>query len=206
MNDPKRPSDLPNSGFTTGDLRKQAEDAVRRLRNRESPAPGMPQGTTDLDPSLPSESLESTTNDLADAASAALQQVAPVSAAIPMSVPTGTQDFSDAMILRFDVAEGTAPLMVERILPEMVMGRSDTATNYTPEVDLTRYGAYRLGLSRRHAILRRQGASLYLMDLGGRNGTALNGHRLEANQSCLISSGDEITLGNLKMRVTFQTR
>lgn len=202
MTEPKRPPE-PNSGsqggYTSNDLRRHAEDALRRLREKNAlpPSPVRPEAET-LD--MPG----STTHDLGREAQKAMQQASPLT---PMTnVPNGTQEFTDAMVLRFDVSEAPSPLIVETITPEMVMGRSDTATAYTPEIDLTRYGAYRLGLSRRHAIIRRQGNLLYLMDLGGRNGTALNGHRLDANQNCLLSSGDEITLGNLRMRMTYQKR
>jgi len=148
-----------------------------------------------------------TTHDLGREAQKAMQQSHLPAPLIPMTnVPNGTQEFTDTMVLRFDISEATAPLVVDNITAEMVFGRSDSATAYVPEIDLTRYGAYRLGLSRRHAVLRRQGNMLYLTDMGGRNGTALNGHRLEANQNCLLSSGDEITLGNLRMRVTYQKR
>lgn len=209
MTEPKRPpesSSGPHSGgYTSGDLRKHAEDALRRLREKNvlppAPAPVVPEAET-IDAV---DNPGNTTHDLGrDAQRAVLQTPPPLTPMI--SVPNGTQEFTDTMVLRFDVSEATSPLIVDTITPEMVFGRSDTATSFVPEIDLTRYGAYRLGLSRRHAILRRQGNLLYLMDMGGRNGTALNGHRLDVNQSCLLSSGDEITLGNLRIRVTYQKR
>jgi hypothetical protein len=209
MNEPKRPPEQNSGsqgGYTTGDLRKHAEDALRRLREKNvlPPAPTAPE----------TETLEmggqigNTTHDLGrEAQKAMMQQSTTPPPLAPMTtVPNGTQEFTETMVLRFDVSESTAPLIVDTIVAEMVLGRGDSATAYTPEIDLTRYGAYRLGLSRRHAIIRCQGNMLYLMDLGGRNGTALNGHRLDANQNCLLSSGDEITLGNLRMRVTYQKR
>lgn len=211
MTEPKRPpesnSSASSGGYTTGDLRKHAEDALRRLRKKNVlppvSAPIVPEAETIDGVDNPGN----TTHDLGREAQRAVQQPTTPPPPAPMtSVPNGTQEFTDTMILRFDVSEATAPLIVDTITPEMVFGRGDTATAFVPEIDLTRYGAYRLGLSRRHAILRRQGNLLYLMDLGGRNGTALNGHRLEVNQSCLLSSGDEITLGNLRIRVTYQKR
>jgi hypothetical protein len=211
MTEPKRPPELnsgPHSGgYTSGDLRKHAEDALRRLREKNvlppAPAPASSIPETETIDGVENFGPGNTTYDLGREALRATQQ----SPATPMtSVPTGTQEFTDTMVLRFDVSEAAGPLIVDTIKPEMVFGRSDTATSFVPEIDLTKYGAYRLGLSRRHAVLRRQGNLLYLTDLGGRNGTALNGHRLEVNQNCLLSSGDEITLGNLRIRVTYQKR
>jgi hypothetical protein len=209
MTEPKRPPE-PNSGshsggYTTGDLRKHAEDALRRLREKNVLPPVSSPRVPEAETIDAVDSPGNTTYDLGREAQRAMQQSTPP--LTPMtSVANGTQEFTDTMILRFDVSEAAAPLIVDTITSEMVFGRSDTATAFVPEIDLTRYGAYRLGLSRRHAILRRQGNLLYLTDLGGRNGTALNGHRLEVNQNCLLSSGDEITLGNLRIRVTYQKR
>jgi len=211
MTEPKRspePNNGTHTGYTTGDLRKHAEDALRRLREKNVlpplPAPAPPSPETETIDMV--DNPGNTTHDLGRDAQKAMHQPSTPLPTPMTSVPHGTQDFSDTMVLRFDISEATAPLIVDTISPEMVFGRSDTATAFMPVIDLTRYGAYRLGLSRRHAILRRQGNLLYLMDLGGRNGTALNGHRLDANQSCLLSSGDEITLGNLRLRVTYQKR
>ena len=40
-----------------------------------------------------------------------------------------------------------------------------------------------------------------LVDLGSRNGTFLNGHRLAANQVVPLEQGDEIRLGKIVMRI-----
>lgn len=203
MTDPKRPPEFNSGGYTSSDLRKHAEDALKRLREKNVLPPASAPSTPETDTIDGIDNPGNTTYDLGRDAQRAVQQTprAPMT-----SVPNGTQEFTDTMVLRFDVSEATSPLIVDIITSEMVFGRSDTATAFVPEIDLTKYGAYRLGLSRRHAILRRQGNLLYLTDLGGRNGTALNGHRLEVNQNCLLSSGDEITLGNLRIRVTYQKR
>jgi pSer/pThr/pTyr-binding forkhead associated (FHA) protein len=47
-------------------------------------------------------------------------------------------------------------------------------------------------VSRRHAELRREGPSWWLVDLGSTNGTELNGKRV---QRVKLSDGDTITLG-----------
>jgi hypothetical protein len=49
-----------------------------------------------------------------------------------------------------------------------------------------------LNVSRRHAELRREDATYWIVDLGSMNGTAVNGRRVEREQ---LSDGDRITLG-----------
>lgn len=48
-------------------------------------------------------------------------------------------------------------------------------------------------LSRRHAEIRRKGEQFYLHDLGSKNGTLLNGSRI--NEEALLKPGDRISLG-----------
>ena len=48
-------------------------------------------------------------------------------------------------------------------------------------------------VSRRHAELRREGSSWWLVDLDSTNGTELNGKRV---QRVKLSDGDTITLGD----------
>jgi Protein of unknown function (DUF3662)/FHA domain len=52
-------------------------------------------------------------------------------------------------------------------------------------------------VSRRHAEVRQEGASYWIVDLGSTNGTELNGRRVERAQ---LSDGDRITLGATDVR------
>lgn len=125
---------------------------------------------------------------------------------------------------RFSVAEGVRPHTVmlnemtdvrlefvgygERIdiLPNQrtVFGRADTGAASTPDVDLSPFGAFDKGVSRVHAALIRQDASLTLLDLGSSNGTLINGRRVSPNQPRVVQDGDEITFGQLVARVSFK--
>ncbi len=65
-----------------------------------------------------------------------------------------------------------------------------------------------MGISRRHALVGydEKGGAYSLTDLGGVNGTQVNGIPLQANQSVALSGGEEIQLGpETKLRFEFET-
>jgi pSer/pThr/pTyr-binding forkhead associated (FHA) protein len=74
-----------------------------------------------------------------------------------------------------------------------------------PDVDLTAYAGYRMGVSRRHAAVRLQDKQLHLSDLGSSNGTFINGARLIAHRPYQLRDGDEIRLGQMVLRIFFQS-
>jgi pSer/pThr/pTyr-binding forkhead associated (FHA) protein len=53
-------------------------------------------------------------------------------------------------------------------------------------------------ISRKHALLRRSGSEVSLMDLGSKNGVLLNGTRLEGSRR--VSDGDVISVGHTEIR------
>ncbi|MFZ5917687.1 MAG: FHA domain-containing protein [Chloroflexota bacterium] len=86
---------------------------------------------------------------------------------------------------------------------ELSMGRLDAASATFPDVDLTSYGGLEKGISRRHAKITRQDNQISLEDLGSVNGTYLNGQRLTPYLQYPLTSGDEIQLGKLVLRIRF---
>lgn len=87
----------------------------------------------------------------------------------------------------------------------LVIGRKDPDTGEVPEIDLSENQAGELGVSRKHAaIVRKDSASLQLVDRGSPNGTYLNGQRLIPNQPRILRDGDEIRLGKLVLLVFFE--
>ena len=68
-------------------------------------------------------------------------------------------------------------------------------------IDLTPYGAERLGVSRRHASLRPTASNLFVVDLGSTNGTRRNGRSIGVNTPYSLADGDTLTLGNLQLPV-----
>ena len=72
-----------------------------------------------------------------------------------------------------------------------------------PDIDLSVYAAADKGVSRRHATIIRRENNLNIVDNDSPNGTYLNGQRLVANQPRVLRDGDEVRLGHLVLRVSF---
>ncbi len=83
-----------------------------------------------------------------------------------------------------------------------IIGRSDSATHYLPDIDLAAYGAREKGLSRRHAALVCHRDHVHIIDLGSMNGTFVNGKRLPANVAYGLSKGDKLTFASLNLIVS----
>ncbi len=115
----------------------------------------------------------------------------------------GADFFDDTMLLRLEIDGSPTPIVVYP-KAETSLGRRDPAGGTMPEVDLTSYAAYRLGVSRRHALLRQSDHHLQLVDLGSSNGTTVNGVRLVPHQPRTLRDGDEVMLGKMSLRVIFQ--
>jgi pSer/pThr/pTyr-binding forkhead associated (FHA) protein len=85
----------------------------------------------------------------------------------------------------------------------MVLGRYDTDTGETPEIDLEEYDAQDLGVSRRHAAILIEDDAVKIMDLGSANATYINGQKLIARQARILRDGDELRLGRMVIRINF---
>jgi len=93
-----------------------------------------------------------------------------------------------------------------KILPlasrnEFTMGRLSEGQPIMPDIDLTPYQAYASGVSRLHAVVKRDANRTVIMDLGSSNGTYLNGRRLNPHMEEELRHGDVIALGKLKIQV-----
>jgi signal transduction histidine kinase len=73
-------------------------------------------------------------------------------------------------------------------------------------VDLTPFGAERLGVSRRQTQLRPTPTQLFVMDVGSTNGTLLNGYSVGVNTPYSVANGDILTLGALHLMVNIIER
>jgi hypothetical protein len=84
---------------------------------------------------------------------------------------------------------------------EFTMGRISEGQPIMPDIDLSPYQAYAAGVSRLHAVIRRDGNRIIFIDLGSANGTYINGKRLNPNAEQTLSHGDIIALGKLKLQI-----
>jgi pSer/pThr/pTyr-binding forkhead associated (FHA) protein len=84
---------------------------------------------------------------------------------------------------------------------EFILGRLTDDSLILPDVDLTPYRASVSGVSRIHAIVRRQADRALLMDLGSSNGTYLNGQRIQPDMEMTLRHQDIIGLGTLQIQV-----
>jgi len=93
-----------------------------------------------------------------------------------------------------------------KILPlasrnEFTLGRLSEGQPIMPDIDLTPYQAYASGVSRLHAVVKREDNRVAVMDLGSSNGTYVNGRRLNPHTEESLSHGDIVALGKLKIQI-----
>lgn len=84
---------------------------------------------------------------------------------------------------------------------EFTLGRVSEGQPIMPDVDLSPYQAYAGGVSRLHAVVKREGKHIAIMDLGSANGTYVNGKRISPNVEQTVNHGDIIALGKLKIQI-----
>jgi len=93
-----------------------------------------------------------------------------------------------------------------KILPlasrnEFTLGRLSEGQPIMPDIDLTPYQAYASGVSRLHAVVKRDSEHVLVMDLGSSNGTYVNGRRINPHVEESLNHGDILALGKLKIQV-----
>lgn len=86
---------------------------------------------------------------------------------------------------------------------EFTVGRGIKGQLILPDVDLEKFNALEMGVSRLHAVIKVSEASVMLMDLGSSNGTYINGIPIKDHQEMPINHGDIIGLGKLELEVLF---
>jgi pSer/pThr/pTyr-binding forkhead associated (FHA) protein len=70
-------------------------------------------------------------------------------------------------------------------------------------VDLSRFQAIDLGVSRVHMVMQYKDGKFMIEDLGSVNGTFLNGRSIRPGKLEALSNADEIRLGQLRMYAYF---
>ena len=87
---------------------------------------------------------------------------------------------------------------------EFVIGRKAGVTSDV-SFDLSPTGGYHLGISRRHAVIRRTDHGYELVDLGSVNGTWLDDERLSPHRPYPLASGSHLRLGRMRLFVRYRT-
>jgi len=87
---------------------------------------------------------------------------------------------------------------------ELIIGRK-TETTTEAILDLSDLDAFNMGLSRRHAMIRRTDSGFEVLDLSSTNGTWLNAERLFPNKPYSLESGSQLRIGRLRLFVVYQT-
>ena len=88
---------------------------------------------------------------------------------------------------------------------EFVIGRKVDGQEISGAIfDLSVFGGYHLGLSRRHAMIRRTKHGYDVIDLSSSNGTWLNDERLIPNLPYPLTSGSQLRLARMRLFVLYR--
>jgi hypothetical protein len=88
------------------------------------------------------------------------------------------------------------------IYKELIIGRQ-VDSPLEAVLDLSDLDAFNLGVSRRHAIVRRAEFGFEIIDLTSRNGTWLNEKQLVPNRPYPFASGSQIRLGRMRLYIVY---
>jgi len=103
------------------------------------------------------------------------------------------------------VAGLTKPLYIP-VPWEVIIGRyKDEGEVPGDFLDLTDMGAERMGVSRRHVMIRRMVSGFHVIDLSSRNGTWLNAKRLTPHEIYPFPSGSQLRIGNLRLLIMYHS-
>lgn len=83
---------------------------------------------------------------------------------------------------------------------DFLIGRFDESQATQPNIDLAPLGGYEAGVSRAHARIQ-VSKEVRITDLGSINGTRINDVKIVPHKSYVLSHGDILTFGKLKMRI-----
>ena len=88
---------------------------------------------------------------------------------------------------------------------EFVIGRKVEEDGTTAAfLDLAKLGAYQMGLSKRHAMIRRAENGYEVIDLSSSNGTWLNDERLIPNKPYAFASSSQLQLARMRLFVLYR--
>lgn len=102
-------------------------------------------------------------------------------------------------------AAGTSKPVYLRFDKELIFGRKADEPSDGNLLDLTEIGGYQMGISRRHAMIRRGEAGYELIDLASTNGSWLNDERLSPKKPYPLASGAQLRFGRMRLLILYRT-
>jgi hypothetical protein len=115
----------------------------------------------------------------------------------------GSVRFRGDLVLRHQDS-GKDFIVKNEALQEVVIGRIDRVTGFSPMIDLTDIGGKVKGVSRRHATIGVRGDLLVITDHSSMNGTFLNGQRLVPEQARVLRDSDILRIGHIQLLIYFR--
>lgn len=80
----------------------------------------------------------------------------------------------------------------------LLVGRDSSPA---PDIDMSELDGVHYGISRMHAAFLYDGYTLSIEDLNSRNGTRINGFRIEGGKPYPLHNGDELELGHMRLLI-----
>jgi pSer/pThr/pTyr-binding forkhead associated (FHA) protein len=118
----------------------------------------------------------------------------------PRSVPAAVpQEEADTVISLLIIETGQVLHLAGR--NEFTIGRVSEGQPILPDVDLTPYNAFNLGVSRLHVSMKLTRTGVIVTDLGSSNGTRVNGQKIVPHVEYPINHGDTVAIGKLKLKI-----
>lgn len=102
--------------------------------------------------------------------------------------------------IRFKIGDMHTIVPVREV---MVVGRGGDDKQPPVAIDVSQFGGYPAGVSRRHAIITYEDGALYIEDLESTNGTRINGFQLQPARRYRLKDGDEVEFARLATHIQF---
>jgi len=103
------------------------------------------------------------------------------------------------VFLKFGAAAAHSVIGLD-IYGDVILGRGESGP-YSPDVNLNNLEAFKLGVSRRHAMLRPTQRKLFLIDLDSTNGTFVNAMPVGRGMAQSLQTGDTVALAGLSFEI-----
>jgi len=120
--------------------------------------------------------------------------------------------FGESSMETLTPADGIAIYITGSIKPifvssdkQFVIGRKTEEDIPEPILDLSEFGGFNMGISRRHVTIRRTEAGYEIIDLSSTNGTWLNDERLIPNKPYPLASGSQLRVGRMRFHVLYRS-